>query len=786
MPISKLRRYYERVCQMNAYELIDRGQQALAKRSDAALARLGYPFDKQPTRRTTSVAPGFFFFESAAVDSILTLIKQRLPGRAERIVQEADGILQHNFKLLGYDSLNFSAPSGTVDWHWDPVHDKRSPRKSFHRVRYLDHEECGDAKIIWELNRHQHLVTLAKAYRLTGEQRYVETIIRQKQHWQSDNPYPIGINWASSLEVAFRSLSWLWTYHLLHGSSDLSDRRDEWLHGLSLHGRHIERYLSTYFSPNTHLLGEGVALFFLGVLCPELRTAERWKSLGWNIVLQEAARQVREDGFHFEQSTYYHVYALDLFLHAALLARANGISPPKELERTVEKMLNALCLLGRNGPPPQLGDDDGGRLFDPHRNRADNLLDPLATGAILFRRGDFKTVAGIVTEEALWLHGEKGAELWDNLDEFAVGHEPAALPQAGYYLLAAERTQLIVDAGPIGAHSGGHGHADALSVSLQSHGHSILIDCGTAVYIDPNGDRDSFRGTSRHNTLCVDGLNQAETAAAFSWKELPKSHVEQWIQGNSLDVLVARHEGYHRLPLPVTHRRWVVSLKNGTYLVRDVIAGSGRHRLDISWHLAPELEVVEDFIFQAPGAGHGIGFFQAGSPGWNPRLQTTMWSPVYGCKSPTTSLIFSAEIMLPAESVMLLVPIQGLRAGKCSFKAIEHTQFSNVSVYECVIDEIEHSFVFNESGDAWHAASLSSDANFVCHTRNTKSSDVRLTFCKGSYATGFAGAEVCCSRAVIWAELVMNDRGRTLSSSDNSAICTNLQVDPISAACGEA
>src|SRR5213078_1821048 len=148
-------------------------------------------------------------------------------------------------------------------------------------------------------------------------------------------------------------------------------------------GRCIERYISTYFSPNTHLLGEAVALFFVGTLCPELPSAERWKDLGWKLTLQEAQRQVRPDGLHFEQSLYYHVYAIDFFLHARILAACNGVSIPAEYDATLERMLNALAVVGRTGSVPRIGDDDGGRLFDGQRNRTEHMLDPLASAAVL-------------------------------------------------------------------------------------------------------------------------------------------------------------------------------------------------------------------------------------------------------------------------------------------------------------------------------------------------------------------------------------------------------------------
>src|SRR5208283_4867807 len=99
-------------------------------------------------------------------------------------------------------------------------------------------------------------------------------LIAQWRAWINANPYPMGINWGSTLEVAFRSLSWIWVDHLLAGTAERTPEyehfRSELLPALAFHGRYIERYLSAYFSPNTHLLGEAVALFFLGTLYPQM------------------------------------------------------------------------------------------------------------------------------------------------------------------------------------------------------------------------------------------------------------------------------------------------------------------------------------------------------------------------------------------------------------------------------------------------------------------------------------------------------------------------------------
>src|SRR5437660_9023700 len=103
--------------------------------------------------------------------------------------------------------------------------------------------------------------------------------------------------------------------------------------------------------------------------------AARWKESGWKIVLHEAERQVRPDGVYFEQSLHYHVYALDFFLHARLLAAKNGLEIPAEYDAVLGKMLSVVQALSQAGPPEGFGDDDGGRLFNARRNRTENMTE---------------------------------------------------------------------------------------------------------------------------------------------------------------------------------------------------------------------------------------------------------------------------------------------------------------------------------------------------------------------------------------------------------------------------
>lgn len=659
--LGEWKKLYQRALAMSSAELADRLRQQATARLDWLRYRIGIPFEP---RLSKTSAPAHFFFSADAVPSLCARARQLFPAETDEIIQRAEQICKHQFDLLGYRALDYGPE---IDWHCDRVHGIQAPRKPWFQIRYLDFAEVGDSKVTWELNRHQHFVTLAKAFRLTGNEKFASELFAQWRHWHRENPYPIGINWASSLEVSFRSLSWIWFYFLMSGSRVLrAGFRSELCRKLAVSGRHIESHLSTYFSPNTHLLGEALALFFIGTLFPELPHAARWQRRGWQTLQREAERQLREDGLHFEQSLYYHVYTLDFFLHASVLASLNGIPLPVQWNRRLECGLEALCVLGRAGSVPRLGDDDGGRLFDGQRNRTEHLLDPLSTAAVMFRRGDFKRVAGGLREETLWLLGEAGAEEFERLPMAPPAQDSTAFAGSGLYLMTAAVTsqQLVIDAGPQGADTAGHGHADALSITANRGYTAFLIDPGTFEYLGNDlRERNRFRGTKAHNTLTVDGLDQSEPNGPFNWGAQPNVAAEKWINGETFDFFVGSHDGYKRLANPVVHRRSVFFLKSRFWLVRDQALGQGTHQLDLFWHLHPELLPVEGkSVFRSQGAALSIR--GCDRHGWFEEVVSEDWSPAYGEKQSHNVLHFRTRAGLPAEFVTLLLPLAATDSGK--------------------------------------------------------------------------------------------------------------------------
>jgi hypothetical protein len=772
-----------RLARMNWQEIGTRGLQGIAKRWDLALYRLGFHLDRTRSRISPQPPPSFFF-ASSNLPLLAVLIRERLPQDVEQIIEEANRVRQHRFDLLGYQAVDYGPE---IDWHFDAVHGKRVPRRPWFKIRD-GFEEIGDTKVTWELNRHQHLVTLAKAYRYAQDERFAAELFRQWYGWQEKNPYPIGINWASSLEVALRSLSWLWVRHLLAGCPAAPQSfENDLLRALGVNGRHIERYLSTYYSPNTHLLGEGVGLFFIGTLCPELPAAPRWQQLGWEIVMREAERQVQPDGMHFEQSTYYHVYALDFFLHARTLASCNQIPIPDSFDRTIERMLEILLALGQAGPPPRFGDDDGGRVFNPRRNRAEHLLDPLATGAIIFKRGDFKAEAGGVREETLWLLGARSLAQFDQLPQLRPSMHSRRFEASGICVMASSEPvqQLVVDAGPQGAMSAGHGHADALTLHMAVEGREWLIDPGTFCYASSGAERNFFRGTAAHNTLQVDGLDQAEPIGPFAWRSLPSVQLEKWTAGETFDLFRGSHTGYCRLPDPVVHRRWVFGLKSRFFFVRDLALGRANHQLDLFWHLAPGFllrsstantvflwtrQPAVAATFSSPGEREGLSLLPVQGHGWSQETVQGEVSPVYGEEVSAPVLHFGTRATLPTEFAILVRPVRGAVEEQGILARMQGARKAEpVQGYRYEGPEECHCIFFAEPGKEWSLGSWASDAELMYYGVGPEGRG-HWVLCGGSYAEVDGQRVVSCSRAVERCEWNSGQGAKRLSCSDESAL----------------
>jgi len=589
-------------------------------------------------------------------------ITTRFPSSVYDAAERADRMLAGRYDLLGYRDLRFDGQG----WHRDEVHGKTAPMTFWSQVPYLE-PSCGDHKIIWEINRHQHWLALGRAYWLTDDDRYRAECLTQLDSWLAANPPLMGVNWASMLELGLRTISWIWAlnFFAVPGRSDSSPWLVDLLLGIDRQLTHIERHLSYYFSPNTHLLGEALALYIGGRALPQLRASARRQATGRRVLVQEITRQIMADGGHCERSAHYHRYTLDFYLLALAVARLTDDPIAGLFERACARLAEAArALADDTGRLPHIGDDDGGSLLPLTRRAPDDARDSLAIAATLTGRTEL-LIDG-PQEELWWVLGDASfADAIARVERAprAVAAASVALPATGYYISRRDGDHMILDAGPHGYMNAGHAHADALALTFTRRGTPLLIDTGTGCYtIDPQM-RDRHRSTALHNTLALNARSQSVPRGPFHWQHTANGAIRRWHATQRFDYFVGTHDGY----VPLVHARHVLMLHGDMLVVADCITHDskaakaakaskegteGAENATVHWHLDPawavtlheqgallrsDTESVEVIV-----AGGTIEHFhgdEATGLGWH--------APVYGYREATSALRISATGAVP-------------------------------------------------------------------------------------------------------------------------------------------
>jgi len=548
----------------------------------------------------------------------LSRVVRNFVGRESRVthdlyIRAVDSILAGELKVFNMDCHIGSTP----DWNRDPKTGIIAPLAFGKTLNYRDESVVGDIKYLWEPNRHLHLVTLAQAYHLSGEQRYLDGLRHQLESWLDQCPYLLGPNWTSSLELAIRLINWSIAWQLIGGVSspvfsgpEGVQFRERWLRSIYQHMHFIRGHFSRYSSANNHLIGELSGLFVGCVTWPFWPDTAKWQEMAKDGLEREALRQNAADGVNWEQAISYQQFVLDFLLLAGLAGRENDDEFTLPYWRRIESMLEFIAsVMDVNGNVPMIGDADDGyavRLsqeaaFCPYRSL-------LATGAVLFKRGDFRVKAGQLDDKTRWLLGAVSEKAYADTPAYS-----ASLPtrrefrEGGYYILGSEfetphELRMIADAGPLGYLSiAAHGHADALAFTISVGGHEILIDPGTYAYHTQKKWRNYFRGTAAHNTVTVDGENQSEIGGNFLWLRKANVACELWETGSESDRFVGSHDGYRRLDDPVVHRRELLLEKaSRRIVVTDTLDCAGQHRAECCWHFSEACEVwLEDKVLHA-------------------------------------------------------------------------------------------------------------------------------------------------------------------------------------------
>lgn len=603
MEVSKLLRLAGRVASASPKELKTRLEQAVfaahncvaSMQDGSALSSKGHL--RSLGVRDTELADWWkqrqsnWFIDDHRVE-LLRARRDDLDSQIPWVLEQADLVVSGKMPLFSYEPVDFK---GANRWHRDFILQKTAERKPYAMVKYLDANEVGDSKHVWEPNRFSWAHWLGIASLVTGEEKYAAKFVELAEDWFAQSPYPIGINYCSALECAFRNYAWLWS--LSYFQRELQQNTtllDQLLRGIWIGSHHIEKNLSTYFAPNTHIAGEGFGLYACGAALPEFAEAKAWRSHGASILEEQAAKQLHADGTHRELSSSYHVYMTDFYVQAMVIARETGFVLSPFIQNAARKLATRLSELSPvDLHLPQFNDCDGGRVTCLVSN-------PLDAGPSLMAASSLFDDAGLLPRETslrgyALLVGETDVptqSLWPT------GMSPLDRDLSGAYDsgIATHKTldgdYVLFRATPFGYDDCPHSHDAGLGVLLNFANTPILMDSGVGSYTQAEGVRNGFRSAVGKNAPLVDGTGPSVPDGWFSWLKRTDCDLVSFKRFHDGFVARGKHIGFSNdSGRHVCVQREVMMLNFGIMVIVDCWDANRQIQLESRFTLNPELDV---------------------------------------------------------------------------------------------------------------------------------------------------------------------------------------------------
>lgn len=488
----------------------------------------------------------------------------------------ADRLLDGQWRFFEHSFLDIGAPP---DWHGNALTGARAP--SDRHWSQIPDFGYGDIKVIWEPSRFGFTYALVRTYWRGGEERYPEIFWRLVEDWRQHNPPNQGPNWKCGQEASFRVMAWVFgLYGFLNAKATTPQRIAMLAQMIAVSGHRIEANLPYAISQrNNHGISEGMGLWTIGLLFPELRRANAWRKRGREVLEKLGRDLIYEDGSFVQHSVNYHRLMLHDYLWALRLGQLHDQPFSPELQERVARAGQFLYQLqdAESGQVPYYGQNDGALILP--LNNCDYLdFRPVVQATHYLTSGKRQFMSGLWDEDLLWLFGSEAL----SVDVDLAQRTDLRAKSGGYYTLRSQDGFAFVRCA---TYRDRPGQADMLHFDLWWRGLNIAADAGTYSYnASPPWDN-PLAHTAYHNTVTVDGLDQMDRVGKFLW--LPWLHSEVIQDCRSPQGLLTywegTHDGYRRLQDPVTHHRGILRIADDIWLVLDKLDGIEEHDYRLHW-----------------------------------------------------------------------------------------------------------------------------------------------------------------------------------------------------------
>jgi hypothetical protein len=425
-------------------------------------------------------------------------------GLQAALRRDAADILNGRWIAFGWLPLQVDDPPR---WHNDYLADVDLPSqqpalKLHHRL-----EGKADIKLIWEPSRWYSIVRLAQAAYVLGDVGAARHCVRLLQDWCQVNPAYYGWHWTSALETGLRLTQFAWIDALLSScgadSGSLPALRAK---VLPAHLWFTWRNRSFGSSANNHLIGELSGLLVALCRWPGL---EKWAapiSTLQRLWEREVLAQFAPDGGNREQALNYHLFSWEFCWQARLALRASGRSVSATVDDRLRAAVNFFTAVQSPTQPWDYGDSDSAFVtpfFDEWPEATCEwytwFQDPTRSPSIQFWLGQPPKAFALPEVSIAATH-------W------------RTYPDSGFAVCRKSGWFLRWDLSPLGyLTTAGHGHCDALHLSIWYHDQALVIDPGTGAYHADRPLRDYLASWQAHNGLHPVDPTFPERRGAFLW-----------------------------------------------------------------------------------------------------------------------------------------------------------------------------------------------------------------------------------------------------------------------------
>lgn len=588
-------------------------------------------------------------------------------GKTDPLVKEyqtaalrrAEAAAQGRFDLLGSGEVSVLDQRGRIQWHRDFRSGFTFPGDCLCMdVPITVNHDGADIKVPWELSRFQHVFDFIWA----EDDRYSRVFLNQWNDWVETNPVARGVNWACTMDVALRAISWT-AATAAWGSQWDSGTMDRMGRTLADHGRFIRDNLEWAIGGRTnHYFSDLAGLAVLGTVLPSFAPAQEWGRFAAKELRREILDQFASDGMDKECSTTYHKLMIELALVSYRACRLGGHDLGEACRQRLVAAVRAIGLLGdSSGCIPMIGDNDSGRVFPMARRQDSDAGYVASLGAVVL---DEPSLAGSApSPELALLAGPQGLKSCRAMQPTTQSPQAgAALMDSGLFVLGLPRHQMTVRCGPLRyKRVGGHDHLDQLSVTISVNGKQLIVDPGQFCYTPWPEWRNRFRFVQSHNTVTVDGQQQLPfftfTRMNFSTIDMGHPRLLDWHVNETQARFRGRHSGYRRLAGGGDHEREIrFDASGANWTIVDRLAFRGRHHYQWGFHLHPEamVEAVGPGKWRVWRPGAQLDLAIGKTDNVSGRIMSDWYAPGYGTKEPAQALVLETLAQGPIEAEFLL------------------------------------------------------------------------------------------------------------------------------------